>query len=745
MEKLLIQISGCLLLFYGIYHISLRRLTFFEVNRWYLLASILLSILIPGLAPLIELTKPEIFVYQSDTVFVLEGAASQDKGLNFQEIAWMILKSVYLAGVGIALFRMLFGLSKIWRLYAKGEKKWKGQLHFVYNEEKHLPFSFLGSIYISRNLPLNDRVQNVILHEEVHVKRGHTFDILFTELAHAFFWFNPIFIFYKRALKASHEFIADHVVSSASDKYAYIQTLVGTAVSGIQLELTNQFFHSQIKKRLEMMNAHSSSKSSLGRYLMAIPLIMVLGLVFASAKIYTAPVPSPEMAMMTDSLPSNAKYFINNKPSTKEKVEELSPEIIQSVDVRKNEGTSNVSEIRVTTVPPPPPPPAPTAPAAPKAPASPAAVPAPPAPPAPNRSELHGYGESSINENGDKVFKLVDQMPMFPGCEDQPADSREACARQKLLEFIYTNVKYPAEARNRDVQGVAVVQFTVKSNGSVADVNILRNPGEGLGESAKAVVELMNEKGKKWVPGIQRGETVNVQYTLPIKFAIDKGVKKPETIVENVVKSEPGEDTKIRIRGTKSGSATPLYVVDGKVMEEIELQDVDPSTIESITVIKDEKKAVELYGVRGKDGVVEIYLKKGEAKKAKKKSDLEEVVVIGYDSQKEATPKTDDKPEVVVKGHQSLKLDTPNNKLNIMAYPNPAAESVNVEIEAESEGKAKIEILKADGSLISRHNAELAKGKNTLSYSLPTSAQNQSCFVRVIQGTSSATYKLVVH
>lgn len=601
----MLQISGCLILFYGIYHLSLRKLTFFEVNRWYLLTSILLSILIPTVGPLIEVNKPEIFVYNMETVTVAAPIV-MDQSRSFEDWAWLIVKFVYLTGVFIALARLSVGLYKIWRLYVGGKKLWKGNLHFVYNDAKHLPFSFLGSIYISNNVQLNDRVKEVILHEEVHVRRGHTFDILFTELAHSIFWFNPIFIFYKRALKASHEFIADNVVSTASDKYAYIQTLVGTAVSGIQLELTNQFFHSQIKKRLEMMNTHTSRKSSLGRYFLAIPLIFALAIGFASAKNYIYPDGNLDSITAIDTLPTNAKYFLNGKAVSAAQAEKIPADAIFSMDVKKAENNNGVNEIRIITknsyvVPD----------GASNTPAEKAQV----------------FDLASIKTNT-PVFKVVEEMPRFPGCEDIEGDKYaiESCARQKMLEYIYRNVKYPDAARTSKTQGTAVVQFVVNENGMLEDINILRDPGSELGAAAKAVVELMNTNGIKWIPGKQRGDKVKVQYTLPIKFKLDDDSPSGTKAAEETKSDEQSKS--IRIKGTDAMGKTPLFIVDGNIVEMKSLEEINPEKIESINVLKDEA-ATKVYGSKGENGVVVIKLKDGKNVNVKGEK-LDEVVVVGY-------------------------------------------------------------------------------------------------------------------
>ena len=133
--------------------------------------------------------------------------------------------------------------------------------------------------------------------------------------------------------------------------------------------------------------------------------------------------------------------------------------------------------------------------------------PPPPPPPAPVEEE---------------IFKVVEQMPRFPGCEDKKTDKeKDDCAKTKMLEYIYNNLKYPAIARENGVEGQVVLQFVVDKDGSIADAKVVRDIGAGCGAEAEKVVNGMNNMGKKWIPGKQRGRPVRVLYTLPVKFKLE--------------------------------------------------------------------------------------------------------------------------------------------------------------------------------------------------------------------------------
>lgn len=121
-----------------------------------------------------------------------------------------------------------------------------------------------------------------------------------------------------------------------------------------------------------------------------------------------------------------------------------------------------------------------------------------------------------------KVYKVVEEMPRFPGCEDKGLGRAELkkCAEDEMLKFIYSNIKYPAVARENGIEGRAILQFIVQKDGSIKDVKVLRDPGGGTGMEAERVIKLMNDMPTKWIPGKQRGKPVRVQYALPVSFKL---------------------------------------------------------------------------------------------------------------------------------------------------------------------------------------------------------------------------------
>lgn len=124
-----------------------------------------------------------------------------------------------------------------------------------------------------------------------------------------------------------------------------------------------------------------------------------------------------------------------------------------------------------------------------------------------------GFGQSSEEE---PIYKIVEQMPRFPGCETEEVSESEKtkCAQDKMFKFIYDNIHYPAQARIKGIGGRVVVRFVVEKDGSISNTEIVRDIGGGCGKAAINVLKKM----PNWIPGKQRGKPVRVQYNLPVKF-----------------------------------------------------------------------------------------------------------------------------------------------------------------------------------------------------------------------------------
>ena len=133
---------------------------------------------------------------------------------------------------------------------------------------------------------------------------------------------------------------------------------------------------------------------------------------------------------------------------------------------------------------------------------------------------------STTYENGNKTgneedpsLEFIEDMPRFPGCENSgfTGQALKKCSEDKMLQYIFQNVKYPKSARNNNIEGTAIVEFNVDKDGSTTDIQVLR----GLCNDVKSGVYLLIKEMPTWKPGIKEGRPIKVKYTLPIKFRLE--------------------------------------------------------------------------------------------------------------------------------------------------------------------------------------------------------------------------------
>ena len=121
------------------------------------------------------------------------------------------------------------------------------------------------------------------------------------------------------------------------------------------------------------------------------------------------------------------------------------------------------------------------------------------------------------------IYSVVEEMPRFPGCEqlDTTLAVKNECSQASLLNFVYSNVQYPLEARQQGIDGTVVLTFVVEPDGTISGLHPVKDIGGGCAEEAMRVVGAMNRIGIRWVPGKNKGEVKRVQYNLPIRFKLE--------------------------------------------------------------------------------------------------------------------------------------------------------------------------------------------------------------------------------
>lgn len=274
--------SGILL---GYYWLFLRNKRFHHYNRFYLQATLLVSVVLPFLRVPV-LYKPQNAVNQAvyETIEVLTVNFGEEEGMGAGpgRLASLFtienaLYLLYALGIVALLWMLVRSLLYIRRISKQYPFERVSGLKFFTTREPGTPFSFFRSIFWNHELPFNSHDgQQIFRHELFHVQQKHSTDIILTEIVTAFFWFNPFFHILKKELKAIHEFLADQYAISGNDRYAYAELLVMQTLKANHIPITNYFFQNHIKRRITMITHKQSSRYSYGSRLMALPLLVLL-------------------------------------------------------------------------------------------------------------------------------------------------------------------------------------------------------------------------------------------------------------------------------------------------------------------------------------------------------------------------------------------------------------------------------------------------------------------------------------
>lgn len=273
-----LKVNGLLIGFYLMYFLFLKKETFFNWSRWYFLLGIILSLVVPILTytkiiwvtptPMPEL--PDFIPFQqTETPVIIE------ESLDWNTISFMFYGLVILILVG----KMLVELTKLLFFLVKSKKTKVGS-YFLIEQTSGQPFSFFNYVVFQKKNYTETEIAAILQHEAVHVKQKHSVDVLLSQLFCCVFWVNPVSWLYKKAMQQNLEYIADAQTVAQTDSFLYQNLIVKATCSGSQLALTNPFYQSLIKKRILMINTTPSSKRSLWKYAVVLPLLTAFFLMF---------------------------------------------------------------------------------------------------------------------------------------------------------------------------------------------------------------------------------------------------------------------------------------------------------------------------------------------------------------------------------------------------------------------------------------------------------------------------------
>lgn len=332
----LLRSAGVLSIFVLVYHFLLRRLTFFQANRWFLLVGIMASITFP----LIEITQV-VYVEQPVAMYTYtpQQFATPMAMVHEQPAApietpfdyWQLLIFLYVAVVAFFLGKMAVELSSLYRLIASGEKVRNGKFVMVTLSRKLTPFSFFNYICFSNGEEHSAGLEVILDHEKVHARQWHSIDVLLSHLYRAVFWMNPLAWWLKKQIGENLEFIADaEAKTQTKSGISYERTLLSSAAFHLQPSLANNFFTPFIKKRIMMLQKEASARWNAYKYALILPVIVVF--LYSFNVVTEVEYIEPETVVENENLISNSIDFLIDELTTDAELKQLELEIEKTIN-----------------------------------------------------------------------------------------------------------------------------------------------------------------------------------------------------------------------------------------------------------------------------------------------------------------------------------------------------------------------------------------------------------------------------
>ncbi|ANW95566.1 hypothetical protein AXE80_04425 [Wenyingzhuangia fucanilytica] len=261
-------------MFLGLYYI-LKKETFFNYNRLYLLTTSLLSYVLPFIK--LEVFKTDIsnvnVVNMLPTVFIGDNTQDVVNSTNADLFIWYWWYIPLLVSI-IMLLMFITKLYKINKLIKRNEIIDKETYKIVVIENSDDTFSFFKWIFMGDQLKEEER--NIVLqHELIHVKQKHSLDLLFFEIQRVICWYNPLVYQYQKEIKSLHEFIVDKQMIQNTGKQNYCKNMLTQLFKAPELSFVNTFYKkSLIKKRIAMITKKESKSTARLKYAFIIPVMM---------------------------------------------------------------------------------------------------------------------------------------------------------------------------------------------------------------------------------------------------------------------------------------------------------------------------------------------------------------------------------------------------------------------------------------------------------------------------------------
>src|SRR5690554_1443222 len=526
----LIKANSLLIFFWLFYRLFLHKETFYNLNRWYLLGSIVVSLI----APFITFTKT-VFIEAPKPTIDWDQLATIDTQNTIVKENLFTIENFAIVIIGlISTILVLKTLFQLARTYHKIKQLPYDATLQVRRSSDETIFSLYPYIVVPIHFEEIPNSEMILSHEKVHIQQKHSFDMIVMQLIRSVFWMNPLLRYFQKDIEVNLEYIVDEHLQTQFDSKAYQLSLLSFQNTTPQPFVNS--FNSQLKKRILQINAKKSNPMKKMKMILAAPAIVAFFTLFqieTQAQIVKKENASDEQTK------DSVIFLLDGKKISQEEVNQLPPDVIGSINVTKD--------------------------------------------------------EEAIQKYGDEAINGVNGVIEISTTKTNSKTTTHTFNGQyvHIVDGKVVNAETFSKANNNNDKELTIVQNSnyAKELGYEGKDGVFILTTKKEDSNAKFLEEV--KYNGKTVPMDENSNEVS-QYELETKdvmIVTDKG---------DVIAKKP---TKVAISDNLSKKI--LYIVNGKEISETHFRTIQPNDIESINVLKD-KKAIDKYGEKGKEGVLEI-------------------------------------------------------------------------------------------------------------------------------------------
>ena len=283
----LLESSVCITIFYGLYYLIFRRLTFVRLNRIYLLSSLVIGLSLPLISYQIKevIKVPANVEYEetSSVPMVMNNSTPLISNVSIEDsFDWnVILQGIYILGILFMLIKFSITVYKILKI-----KRLNSEIDYISTQSNYANSSFFKLIFIDDSNLSASEINQILEHEKWHIRLLHSYDLLFVELLKVVFWFNPILWLYQRSLSEVHEYEVDTRMIQTHNPQMYAQLLLKLATGTSPLATTHQFSRKPLTDRIHFLfTKQKSVPMKRLAYLSVLPILGAFFMAFSVEKV----------------------------------------------------------------------------------------------------------------------------------------------------------------------------------------------------------------------------------------------------------------------------------------------------------------------------------------------------------------------------------------------------------------------------------------------------------------------------